>query len=116
MQQYSYFAVPGIRISDRVTESRVISYVSVMTGVNYIKMQNKCRKRELVEARHISMYLLFRIMNLKHTAIGKMFGGRDHTTSMHAIKAVQNLIDTDEKFRTKVDKLITEILNNKHND
>jgi chromosomal replication initiator protein len=41
--------------------------------------------------------------------IGQYFGGKDHTTVMHAIDKVEKLIKSDEKFKTMVDELIARV-------
>ena len=49
------------------------------------------------------MFLARRHTGLSLPEIGKHFGGRDHTTVMHAVRKIDNQIETDEAFRRKVD-------------
>ena len=70
------------------------------SGIKTDKLFIKSRKREYVLARHICMYLAKKL-GLKPSleAIGSHYGGRDHTTAIHAIGNINNFIDTqDEKF------------------
>lgn len=70
------------------------------SGIETDKLFIKSRKREYVLARHICMYLAKRL-GLKPSLeeIGKHYGGRDHTTAIHAIQNINDFIDTqDEKF------------------
>jgi chromosomal replication initiator protein len=68
----------------------------------YDKLLQKTRKREIVQARQITMYLskIFTKNSLK--TIGNHFGGRDHTTVIHSCQTVKDLMDTDNFFRDSV--------------
>jgi chromosomal replication initiator protein len=68
----------------------------------YDKLLQKTRKREIVQARQITMYLskIFTKNSLK--TIGNHFGGRDHTTVIHSCQTVKDLMDTDNIFRDSV--------------
>jgi chromosomal replication initiator protein len=68
-------------------------------------VKSKTRKREIVQARQIAMFFAkdFTKSSLKN--IGSHFGNRDHSTVIHACQTVNDLIDTDKKFRHDVDEL-----------
>ncbi len=69
------------------------------------KLKEKTRKRQVVQARQLSMYLSKNFTKHSLKAIGKHFGGRDHSTVIHSCQAIQNLMDTDSKFKESVDDL-----------
>ncbi|HRF75720.1 MAG: chromosomal replication initiator protein DnaA [Chitinophagales bacterium] len=69
------------------------------------KLKEKTRKRQVVQARQLSMYLSKNFTKHSLKAIGKHFGGRDHSTVIHSCQAIQNLMDTDTKFKESVDDL-----------
>lgn len=69
------------------------------------KLQSKTRKREVVIARQLSMYLAKNLTNKSLKAIGENFGGRDHSTVIYSCQAVQNLMDTDLLFKDTVSEL-----------
>jgi len=71
----------------------------------------KSRKREVVQARQIAMYLSKQFTKNSLSSIGKAIGERDHATVLHACKIVNDLMDTDKDFRSSV-KAIEEILRN----
>ncbi len=62
----------------------------------------KTRKRSVVIARQLSMYLAKNYTNLSLKAIGEYFGGQHHSTVIYSCKAIQDMLDTDVKFRKKV--------------
>ncbi len=65
-------------------------------------LKEKTRKRMVVQARQLSMFLAKNYTKNSLKVIGKHFGGRDHSTVIHSCQAVQNLIDTDQEFRESV--------------
>ncbi|MGI4805688.1 MAG: chromosomal replication initiator protein DnaA, partial [Janthinobacterium lividum] len=65
-------------------------------------VKSSTRKREIVQARQISMYLSKAHTKSSLKTIGQFFGGRDHSTVIYACQTVEDLIDTDKKFKTYV--------------
>ena len=68
-------------------------------------LKAKTRKKEIVIARQVAMYFSKDYTNHSLKSIGYHFGGRDHSTVIHAVQAVNDMIDTDAKFRYAVDEL-----------
>jgi chromosomal replication initiator protein len=69
------------------------------------KLHGTTRKREIVIARQLSMYLAKNHTGTSLKTIGSKFGGKDHSTVLYSIKAVQDLIDTDSEFKVTVDAI-----------
>jgi chromosomal replication initiator protein len=69
------------------------------------KLKEATRKRNIVQARQLSMFFAKEYTQSSLKSIGSHFGGRDHSTVIHSCQAVRNLIDTDEEFRDQVDDL-----------
>lgn len=69
------------------------------------KLHSKTRKRDVVVARQLSMYLAknYTSNSLKH--IGSQFGGRDHSTVIYSVKAIQDLMETDAFFKDTVEQI-----------
>lgn len=65
-------------------------------------LQSKTRKREIVQARQIAMYFSKSLTKTSLAAIGSQIGGKDHATVLHACKTVNNLLDTDKRFRSQI--------------
>ncbi len=66
-------------------------------------MKGPRRTKQLVLPRQIAMYLARKHTGMSLPEIGKRFGGRDHTTVIHALKKVNRLMDTDPPSRKKVE-------------
>jgi len=69
------------------------------------KLKEKTRKRAIVQARQLSMYLAKNFTKNSLKVIGKHFGGRDHSTVIHSCQAIQNLLDTDIDFKDNVEDI-----------
>ncbi len=69
------------------------------------KLNSKTRKRNVVIARQLSMFLAKNYTKSSLKTIGHNFGGKDHSTVIYSIKTVQNLIDTDALFKDTVAEL-----------
>ena len=69
----------------------------------------KTRKKEIVSARQISMFLSKELTNFALKTIGLHFGGRDHTTVLHACEKVERELKTDEKVKWIINKLVVSI-------
>lgn len=65
----------------------------------------KTRKREVVRARQIAMYFCKEMTQHSLKTIGLHFGGRDHSTVIHAVKTVEDQVDTDPQFRDAVEQI-----------
>ncbi len=68
-------------------------------GIDPNKVREKTRKQEIVEARQIAMYLSKTMTKSSLKTIGLHFGGRDHSTVIHAIHAVEDRQETSPKFQ-----------------
>ncbi len=62
-------------------------------------LKSKTRKREVVQARQIAMFFSKKMTKASLASIGAQCGGKDHATVLHACKTVNNLLDTDKRFR-----------------
>ena len=68
-------------------------------------LKSKTRKREVVQARQISMYFSKKMPKSSLANIGAHCGGKDHATVLHACRTVVNLSETDKQFRNYLEEL-----------
>jgi chromosomal replication initiator protein len=68
-------------------------------------LKSKTRKRNVVQARQIAMYFAKSMTKSSLSSIGAHCGGKDHATVLHACRTVNNLIETDKKFKASVQEL-----------
>jgi chromosomal replication initiator protein len=69
------------------------------------QLQSKTRKREIVQARQVAMFFSKSMTKSSLATIGSQIGGKDHATVLHACKTVNNLIETDKRFRLQIDEI-----------
>lgn len=70
----------------------------------------KKKNKEIVEPRQLCIYLINDMLNIPLTAIGAMFGGRDHTTIMHARDKISNQVKVNPHIRTLVNDIRSQLL------
>lgn len=88
--------------SKEITIDAIQKMVCDYFDVPYEKLLQKTRKREIVQARQITMYLAKTFTKNSLKTIGEHFGGRDHTTVIHSCQTVKDLMDTDSMFKESV--------------
>jgi chromosomal replication initiator protein len=79
--------------------------VSEYYSINQDDLKAKTRKKEIVVARQVAMYFSKEFTNHSLKSIGYHFGGRDHSTVIHAVQTVNDMIETDSTFRNAVNEL-----------
>ena len=67
----------------------IVRKISELTGISEEGIVGKSRRKEIVEARQTAMFLCRNILDNSLSSVGMYFGGRDHTTVMHAIKIIE---------------------------
>ncbi len=68
-------------------------------------LKSKTRKREIVQARQLAMYFAKQLTKSSLASIGAQCGNKDHATVLHACRTVNNLAETDKRFRTYVEEI-----------
>ncbi|TXE02529.1 chromosomal replication initiator protein DnaA [Algoriphagus aquimarinus] len=76
--------------------------VSEYYGIALDDLKAKTRKKEIVTARQVAMYFCKEFTNHSLKSIGYHFGGRDHSTVIHAVQTVNDIMETDSSFRNSV--------------
>ena len=90
------------QINKEITVDYIQKLVADHFDLGVEKLQGKTRKRQVVIARQLSMYLAKNLTDKSLKAIGENFGGRDHSTVIYSCKTVQDLMETDVIFKDTV--------------
>jgi chromosomal replication initiator protein len=69
-------------------------------------LRSKKRNKEIAHARHVAMYLARTLTNASLPQIGKDFGGRDHTSVLHACNKIKSMVDDDWRLKEEVEQLM----------
>ena len=98
-----------------VTEKKVITLADIQEvvarrfQVKISGLKSKGRTKALVHPRQIAMHLSRALTNSSFPEIGREFGGKDHTTIMHACRQIEKAVEHDQALRATLDSLTEEI-------
>ena len=85
-----------------IQPQNVVEAISQHFNISIKELIEKGRKKEISYARQIAMYIMRTELSISYPSIGTFFGGRDHTTALHAFEKVNKEMETDEKIREDV--------------
>ena len=88
---------------------RIIARVAIVFSVSPKDVTGPRRLRTVAAARRVAMYLARTVTGASLPAIGRQFGGRDHTTVLHACRAVEAELATDARLARIVRELQAEL-------
>jgi chromosomal replication initiator protein len=88
-----------------LTPQRVRDKVAEAWGTTPDALQSKKRTKDLTIPRQVAMYLIKEMFDLALVEIGRLFGGRDHSTVIHSIAKVEEDMAADSEFRRRVGEL-----------
>ncbi|MFG2788998.1 chromosomal replication initiator protein DnaA [Streptomyces sp. NPDC048419] len=104
--------IPGGEDSaPEITSTAIMSATADYFGLTVEDLCGTSRGRALVTARQIAMYLCRELTDLSLPKIGALFGGRDHTTVMHADRKIRNLMAERRSIYNQVTELTNRIKN-----
>ncbi len=89
-----------------VTIEQIQRKVSDFFGVKLSDLKAKNRTRAVAFPRQIAMYLARQLTHSSLSEVGRSFGGKDHTTVLHAVDKIRTLLQDDPKLRKTIDGLI----------
>ncbi len=95
-----------LKASDRrITIEEIQKRVAEHFNIKLAEMSSARRSRQVARPRQVAMYLAKQLTSRSLPEIGRKFGGRDHTTVMHAVKKVEELRSSDQGFSEDVELL-----------
>ncbi len=86
----------------QVSVGKIIKMVAAYYNISVDNLIGEKRNKELVNPRHIAMHLLRTELRLSYPTIGKEFGGKDHTTIMHACQKMDKELGKDEGLQKEI--------------
>ena len=89
-----------------ITIEQIQRKVSDVFGIKLSDLKAKNRTKAVAFPRQVAMYLSRQLTHASLSEIGRSFGGKDHTTVLHAVDKIQGLLQEDPKLRKTVDGLI----------
>jgi chromosomal replication initiator protein len=99
-----------IGIKKRVTSAKkVAELVAEFYNITLEDLIKQSRKKEFVKPRQIAMYIIRKQLDSSFPSIGDFFGGRDHTTVMHAVEKMEGLLQEKPEFKQEVDLILDKL-------
>ena len=92
-----------------LTPKRIINVVAKYYNTTSVELIGKSRRRELIMARHMSMYMVREITKKPFKEIGNIFGGRDHSTIMSAYSSINTKLKVDKAVQMAIKSIETKI-------
>lgn len=95
-----------------ITIDKVQTVVCEYFNISREMLLSKTRKRQIVQARQIAMYMSRNMINCSLSTIGSEIGGKDHATVLHACTTVSDLMSTDKTFKqyvTDIEKMLVPV-------
>ncbi len=88
------------------TDDELLVEIAGILGYSVDALRGKSRQRPLVTARQTAMYVFRELTDLSYPAIARLFGGRDHTTVIHAVDKIQRLMKERKQIYDQVTDLV----------
>ena len=92
-----------------ITAALVKERVAQNWGVTVEALASKKRTKEVTAPRQVAMYLIRELLDVPLVEIGRLFGGRDHSTVIHSIQKVEDDLAHDDGFHARVSQLRAEL-------
>ncbi|NLY21113.1 MAG: chromosomal replication initiator protein DnaA [Tissierellia bacterium] len=92
-----------------IDTNRIKTIVSENYSISIEDIDSRKRPKDIAFARQVAMYLTRELTDLSLPKIGNEFGGRDHTTVIHACDKINNEIKIDLEFKNHIDRLIKNV-------
>lgn len=93
--------------ADQLTPERIVALVSEQFSIKAEALFGQRRTRSVALPRQVAMYLLRQLTELSLVDIGRVFGGRDHSTVIYACEKVGTMVATDNEFAERINGLIS---------
>lgn len=98
-------AINNLKSREPLSIKAITSAVARQTGVKSSEMRSGSRRQNIVRARSLAMWLSRQLTDESLTKIGDAFGGRDHSTVLHAIRKIETSFDEDASLRRTADQI-----------
>jgi chromosomal replication initiator protein len=89
----------------QITMEQISKAVAQHFRIPLADLKSKSRNQDITKARHIAMYLARVIANSKQQEIGEYFGGRDHTSVIHAVDSIKKKMKTDQSLSKDINSI-----------
>lgn len=97
--------LPNSESEKEMTIEHVAKATAQYFRIPLADLKSKGRSQDITKARHIAMYLARKIVNAKQQEIGSFFGGRDHSSVIHAVTTIAEKVKTDSTLSKDINAI-----------
>ncbi|QDK43556.1 chromosomal replication initiator protein DnaA [Bacteriovorax stolpii] len=97
--------LPNSENEKEVTIESVAKATAQYFRVPLADLKSKGRSQDITKARHVAMYLARKVVNAKQQEIGAFFGGRDHSSVIHAVNTISDKVKTDSSLSKDINAI-----------
>lgn len=98
-------AIASLEPATEISTDKVAKIVARRYKLKLSELKSGTRRQEVVRARSLAMFLSRQLTGSSYDKIGKYFGGRDHTTVLHACRKTESLIENDNELRVAANEV-----------
>jgi chromosomal replication initiator protein len=95
--------------AEDITIDMIQKKVANVYNISFSDMKSKKRAKNIALPRQIAMYIVRNLTDFSTTEIGNEFGGKDHSTVIHAISKIRAKYEEDDQFRQRINRIVKEI-------
>jgi chromosomal replication initiator protein len=95
----------NIKPKKTVAIKDIVRVIADQYGISEEIIYEKTRRKEIVRARQVAMYILREDFNISYPLIGQKMGGRDHTTVIHSHLKIRDDLKTDPSLLQEIEKI-----------
>ncbi len=92
-----------------ISVKKLMEVVADFYNITLEDILKQSRRKEYVKPRQVAMYLMREELENSFPSIGEHFGGRDHTTVMHAVDKISKLIQEKESLKQEIDLIVNKL-------
>ena len=105
-----YLRQVEVEASSAATLNEVVALMTTALNLPSDGLQSRARTQRIAYCRQMAMYLCRTLHpEISYPALGRFFGGRDHTTVMYAVRKIQKRIEHNAVLRKRVEWMLTEL-------
>lgn len=99
-------AIDCVEPVSEISTDQVAKTIARRYKIKLTELKSGTRRQEVVRARSLAMFITRQLTGSSYDKIGKYFGGRDHTTVLHACRKTESLIESDDEMRITANEVV----------
>ena len=98
-----------VKDKKELTPEKIKKAVAEYYGITVEDLDSSKRSRNISYPRHIAIYLIRNRLGISYPSIGKIFGGKDHTSIMHSCEVIENELKYSDELSAAIDAIMENV-------